>query len=87
MNRIKILEKAYLKARNSAAGLTNFCEESASVRRCEKELEEAEALFREYQVSQSAVGADVMMPCALCGQNCVTVKRWVCNQCANRTAG
>jgi len=55
---LKILEKAYLKARNSAAGLTNFCEEGAGVRRCEKELEEAEALFREYQASQPAVQAD-----------------------------
>jgi len=36
--------------------------------------------------SQPVVEADAMMPCALCGQNCVTVKRWVCDKCANRTA-
>jgi len=35
---------------------------------------------------QQTNSADAMMPCALCGQNCVTVKRWVCNKCANRTA-
>lgn len=50
---IKLLKKAYHKARNSAAGLTNYCEESASTRRCEKELEEAENLFR-----QTLKGAD-----------------------------
>jgi hypothetical protein len=47
-----ILEKAYWKARNSAAGLTNYCEDSASVRRYERELEEAEALFEEYRVAR-----------------------------------
>ena len=41
------LERAYLLARNSAAGLTNYCEESVGTRRCERELEEAEQVYRE----------------------------------------
>lgn len=40
------LQKAYWLARNSAAGLTNYCEDSASVRKCEKELQEAEDIYR-----------------------------------------
>ena len=74
MKAIKILEKAYLKARNSAAGLTNYCEESASVRHCEKELEEAETLFREYK---QAVQADAQHPC----KN-ITTCAWVADCCA-----
>lgn len=45
--RYALLDKAYKLARNSAAGLTNYCEHSASVRRCEKELEQAETIYRE----------------------------------------
>jgi len=44
---IKRTEKAYQLARNAAAGLTNYCEESASVRGCEKELEQSEYMYRE----------------------------------------
>lgn len=40
------LAKAYGLARNAAAGLTNHCEESGSTRKCEKELQRAEDLYR-----------------------------------------
>ena len=40
-------KRAYWLARNSAAGLTNYCPESANSRRCERELEEAERIYRE----------------------------------------
>ena len=40
------LRKAYWKMRNSAAGYSNFCEDSASTRRCERDYEEGEALYR-----------------------------------------
>lgn len=40
------LAKAYRLARNAAAGLTNYCEESASTRKCEKELQLAEDTYR-----------------------------------------
>lgn len=43
---ISQLEKAFQLARSSAAGLTNHCEETASTRRCERELEKADALYR-----------------------------------------
>ena len=43
---IEQLEKAYWLARNAAAGLTNYCEESGGTRRCERELEEAEQIYR-----------------------------------------
>lgn len=42
---LKLAKCAYWLARNSAAGLTNYCEESASSRRCERELSEAESLW------------------------------------------
>lgn len=42
----EMLRKAYWKMRNCAAGYSNFCEESANTRRCEREFEEAEAIFR-----------------------------------------
>lgn len=45
-NENALLRKAYRLARNAAAGLTNYCEESASTRRCERELAEAESVFR-----------------------------------------
>lgn len=51
---VAMLRRAYWLARNSAAGLTNFCEESASARRCEKELEQAEELFREIGAQATA---------------------------------
>ena len=38
-------KRAYWLARNSAAGLTNYCDESASSRRCERELSEAESIW------------------------------------------
>lgn len=40
-------KRAYWLARNSAAGLTNYCEESANSRRCERELGEAERIYRD----------------------------------------
>ena len=40
------LRKAYWKMRNAAAGYSNYCEESASTRRCEREYTEAEEMFR-----------------------------------------
>lgn len=40
-------KRAYWLARNSAAGLTNYCPESANSRRCERELDEAERIYRE----------------------------------------
>lgn len=40
-------KRAYWLARNSAAGLTNYCEESANSRRCERELDEAERIYRD----------------------------------------
>lgn len=41
------LEAAYQKARNSAAGYSNYCDDNANTRRCERELDEAEKLCRE----------------------------------------
>lgn len=43
---VSALEKAYKLARDSAAGLTNHCEENGSTRRCERELEEADSIYR-----------------------------------------
>ena len=43
----KKLRKAYFYAYNSAAGLTNYCEESKSVRLCEKDLEKAEKIYNQ----------------------------------------
>ena len=40
------LRKAYRKMRNSAAGYSNFCEDSASTRRCERDYDEAEDIYR-----------------------------------------
>lgn len=40
------LRAAYRKMCNAAAGYSNYCEDSASVRRCEREYEEAEAMYR-----------------------------------------
>ena len=40
------LVKAYRKMYNSAAGYSNYCEDSASTRRCERDFEEAEDIFR-----------------------------------------
>lgn len=42
---IRLLKKAYRHAHNSAAGLTNYCEESAMTRTCEKELTMAEITY------------------------------------------
>ena len=44
---IRKLKRAYFFAHNSAAGLTNYCEESGSTRRCEKELEQAEMIYKD----------------------------------------
>lgn len=44
---IRNLKKAYWLARNSAADLANYCEESASTRRCERELEKAEMIYNQ----------------------------------------
>lgn len=41
------VKRAYWLARNSAAGLTNYCPESANSRRCERELDEAERIYRD----------------------------------------
>ena len=43
---IEKLRRAYCLARNAAAGLSNHCEESASTRACEKELAQAEEIYR-----------------------------------------
>ena len=40
------LRQAYRVMKNSAAGYSNFCDESASTRRCDREFTEAEELFR-----------------------------------------
>jgi len=40
------LDKAYWLACNSAAGLSNCCDETTSTRRYERELEEAKQIFR-----------------------------------------
>ena len=40
------LIKAYRKMYNSAASYSNYCEDSASTRRCERDFEEAENIFR-----------------------------------------
>lgn len=40
------LHKAYWKMRNAAAGYSNYCDDNASVRRCERDYEEAEAMYR-----------------------------------------
>ncbi len=40
------LREAYRSVRNSAAALTNYCEDSASSRRSEKELEKGETIYR-----------------------------------------
>lgn len=40
------LTKAYRKMYNAAAGYSNYCEDSASVRRCDRDFEEADAMFR-----------------------------------------
>jgi hypothetical protein len=40
------LRAAYRKMRNSAAGYSNYCDDTANTRRCEREYEEAEAMFR-----------------------------------------
>ena len=40
------LRNAYRVMKNSAAGYSNYCEESASTRRCDREFTEAEELFR-----------------------------------------
>lgn len=40
------LRKAYWKMRNSAAEYSNYCEDSASTRRCEREYEEGETIYR-----------------------------------------
>lgn len=43
---INDLDSSYKLAYNSAAGLTNYCEPSGSTKKCERELEQAEALYR-----------------------------------------
>lgn len=40
------LTKAYNKMRNSAAGYSNFCDDNANTRRCERDYVAAEALYR-----------------------------------------
>ena len=40
------LRQAYRAMKNSAAGCSNYCNESASTRRCDREFTEAEELFR-----------------------------------------
>lgn len=37
---------AYRKMYNSAAGYSNYCEDSVNTRRCERDFEEADSLFR-----------------------------------------
>jgi hypothetical protein len=40
------LTKAYNKMRNSAAGYSNFCDDNANTRRCERDYVAAEYLYR-----------------------------------------
>jgi hypothetical protein len=40
------LTKAYNKMRNSAAGYSNFCDDNANTRRCERDYVAAEDLYR-----------------------------------------
>lgn len=40
------LRKAYWKMRNSAAGYSNYCDDNANTRRCERDYTEGEALYR-----------------------------------------
>ena len=40
------LRAAYWKMRNAAAGFSNYCEDSASVRRCERDMEQAESMYQ-----------------------------------------
>jgi hypothetical protein len=47
------LKKAYRKMRNAAAGYSNYCDDSASVRRCERDMDEAESMYR------AAIGNDI----------------------------
>lgn len=39
------LRAAYRKMRDAAAGYSNYCEDSASVRRCERDMEQAESMY------------------------------------------
>lgn len=48
----KLLRSAYWKMRNAAAGYSNFCDENASTRRCDRDYEDAEDLFRSIGVEQ-----------------------------------
>lgn len=50
----KLIE-AYRKMYNAAAGYSNYCEDSASVRRCERDFEEADAIFRSATAKTEAV--------------------------------
>jgi hypothetical protein len=43
---LKELLEAYRKMRNSAAGYSNFCDDNANTRRCERDFVAAEALYR-----------------------------------------
>ena len=40
------LMRAYRKMYNAAAGYSNYCDDSANVSRCERDFEEADAMFR-----------------------------------------
>ena len=43
---LKELLEAYRKMRNSAAGYSNFCDDNANTRRCERDFVAAGALYR-----------------------------------------
>jgi len=43
---LKELLEAYRKMRNSAAGYSNFCDDNANTRRCERDFVAAEELYR-----------------------------------------
>lgn len=40
------LRAAYWKMRNAAAGYSNYCDDSASVRRCERDMVQAEIMYQ-----------------------------------------
>lgn len=43
---VEVIREAFVKMRNVAAGYSNYCEDSASTRRLDRELEVADELYR-----------------------------------------
>lgn len=55
---VEALRAAYHKARNAAAGFSNYCPDSANSRRCERDLDEAERMFRAIDAARAESGHD-----------------------------